>query len=902
MLSALAEHIRPWVDTLAPPVENETIEDRRRARLLVTAALFGAGILFATAANTIWLENDWRLAVLNFGWGCATLGIVFFSRRYGSIGLLAKTLVSLLFFHTLLISALAGGRNVGALFAFSVYPLVAVLVAGWRVGLVFTGLSVGAVLLTPQLPVDWLAREDLDPGPVPGPLIRDALNVVFTVGIIASLYDAVRNETLAEAQRAREEAEAGSAQARASAERQQTLIEISRRLQDVSFEAFEHELQRALEQTAQLAGADRTILRLIRDGEYVGRLAWGVAVDDPSTVENDLSTGIRKYGWTTGLIGRGHIGQARRPSELPEAAAAERAYLERRGVVSWLCVPIQAQRNVIGYQTFETTQDEKTWDEAECASLRLLTELLASAVLRHRTEQALRESEHRFSSAFRHHPDAMVIMDLETDAIVECNEQWLREMAASTREEVIGRTPWEFQFDFPAEHREALRNVIRDGGSVPAVEVPVRGRGGEMRTYLISATRIDVDGRPCTLANVHDLTARKELEQQLLHAQKMEAVGRLAGGIAHDFNNMLTVISGYSSSLTDHLDGELRHDAEEIHRAARRSANLTRQLLAFSRRQVLQTEVIDANDVITGLESMLRPLIGESIELSISLSSECAWVRTDRGQLEQAIVNLVVNARDAMPDGGTVRVKTRRVVHDASTSGGARPVALDPGPYVVLSVSDEGEGIDPDLVEHVMEPFYTTKPEGEGTGLGLPMVHGLARQCGGTLVLDSEPGQGTRAEIHLPMADAAEAGQRAPTVAPARAGAQAVRRILLVEDEPTLRRLAVRTLRSARFEVVEAENGEDALERARDLGAGLDLVVSDVVMPRMSGIELMRRLRELRPDLPVVLMSGYPAADGEGVEIPSDVAFLQKPFEPAVMLAAINSALEGKTQDLTPVS
>ena len=901
MQSTAVQTILPWLDKLAPPLESESREDRRRARLLVAAALFGSAMLFVTSANTLWLRLDPRPAVLNFAWGVTALGVLLFTRRYGSIGLLANALVTLFFVHTLTLSTLAGGRNVGALFAFSVYPLVAVLVAGWRTGLVFTALSMAAVLVTPNAPIEWLARSGIDPTPVPGALIRDALNVTVAVGFMSAIYDAVRSSTLRDARQAQELAEAGVERARLAVSRQRQLIEISRRLQDVTFEDFDAEMQLAMEHTAQLAGADRTVLRLIKYSEYVARFSFGEEPGTATIVNEDLRAGTRTYSWARDLIGQGRIGQVRRLADLPAEAESERAYLEERGVVSWLCVPIWSQGNAIGYQSFETTRDEKTWDEAECASLRLLTELLSSAVLRHRTEQALRESEGKFAGAFRNHPDAMFIMDLETDGILECNDQWLNEMAASTREEVMGRTPWELDFKVPPDQFGLMKQMLLAKGRTPAVEVPVLGRNGDHRTYLISATRIDVNGRPCALANVHDLTSRKQLEQQLLHAQKMEAVGRLAGGVAHDFNNMLTVISGYSSSLTQNLEGELKQDAEEIHHAARRSAELTRQLLAFSRRQILQTEVIDANEVVTGLESMLRPLIGESVELRIDLSEYPSWVRTDRGQLEQAIVNLVVNARDAMPEGGKLGVETRRVVHATNGLGEVAAHDLDPGPYVVLAITDQGKGIDPELAEHVMEPFYTTKPEGEGTGLGLPMAHGVARQCGGTLVLQTEPGRGTRAEIHLPVADAAEAGHRIPGRTRPDHEHEITRRVLLVEDEPTLRRLAARTLRVAGYEVVEADNGESALERAAELGDGIDLVLSDVVMPKVSGIELVRRLREERPHLPVVLMSGYPAASDDGAAIPEDLVFVQKPFEPSVLLTSLQTALEGKTDDLMPV-
>lgn len=894
MSDRLIERFLSLLDRLAPEAASTSREDRRQVRSIVTAALLGCVILGTTGITTLMLELDWQIAYLNFAWVAAICGLLVLSRMTRSPALLANSLVTLAFSHTLLLSALAGGRNVGALFGFAVFPLVAVLLAGWRSGLIFTGLSAAAVVLTPLVPVEFLAPRYVASEPVAAALIRDALNVVFAVGLLAALYDVVRSSTLRDAEEARRHAEGSTARARVAGVRQHNLIELSRRIHSATIDTFSDELMKAMDQAASLAGADRTVLRLLDGNDFTGRFSWGEGEGIRSLEFEGVDEASRSYEWTARVIREGRTVQARRSSDLPAEAAAERAYLASRGVVSWLCVPIRVGRLAIGYQTFETTAEEKVWSDEEIAALRLMTELLGAAVQRNRVERALRESEKKFAAAFRDHPDAMVITDLATDEIIECNEQWLREADRARREEVIGRRLWDFEFRFPPEWRERIRQALLHSGKMPAIEVPVVGSLGEHRTFLISATRIEIDGRPCALSNVHDLTERKQLEHQLLHAQKMEAVGRLAGGIAHDFNNMLTVISGYSESLMADLEGEALQDAEEIHRAARRSADLTRQLLAFSRRQVLQTEVLDASALVAGLESMLRPLIGESVDLRFDLDSGACPVKSDRGQLEQAVVNLVVNARDAMPDGGRLTVQTRAV--EISAGQGESPVALsdlEPGSYVVVTVADDGRGIDPDVVEHVMEPFYTTKPEGEGTGLGLPMVHGLARQCGGGLVLESEPERGTRAHIYLPVC-AGEAEESLGThAARARRGDARTGRILLVEDEETVRRLTSRTLRAAGYGVVEVDNGEAALQQVLDLGDEVDLVLSDVVMPKMSGIELVRRLRVARPGLPIVLMSGYPASS-EGRPIPEDVVLLAKPFEPAALCEVVEHALLDK--------
>jgi signal transduction histidine kinase/ActR/RegA family two-component response regulator len=446
-----------------------------------------------------------------------------------------------------------------------------------------------------------------------------------------------------------------------------------------------------------------------------------------------------------------------------------------------------------------------------------------------------------------------------------------------------------------------MREVLREVGRTPPIETQVIGSHGEVLTYLLSTTRIELRGRPCVLSIAHDLTERRRLEEQLMHSQKMEAVGRLAGGIAHDFNNMLTVISGYSESLSERLEGEDRDDAIEIQEAARRSAQLTKQLLAFSRRQVLRSEVFDLNEVLLKMKALLRPLIGESIELRLDLGEGSEPVRADRGQLEQAIVNLAVNARDAMPRGGKLVLSSSTVNVAPGRAQPAIPTDLEPGTYARLCVTDDGDGMPADVAAHVMEPFFTTKPEGQGTGLGLSIVHGFARQCGGAVSLESEPGRGTCVSLFLPVAegDLERASPRDSSEPLAREVAD-VRTALLVEDEPLLRRLTARTLERAGFEVVTAEDGQEGLDRARELGDRLDLLVSDVVMPRISGIELCRRLREARPRLPVILMSGYPEPASGERRLPDDVEFVQKPFDEQTLSKAAAAALEAD-QDVSDV-
>jgi two-component system cell cycle sensor histidine kinase/response regulator CckA len=382
------------------------------------------------------------------------------------------------------------------------------------------------------------------------------------------------------------------------------------------------------------------------------------------------------------------------------------------------------------------------------------------------------------------------------------------------------------------------------------------------------------------------------LEDQLLQSQKLEAVGQLAGGVAHDFNNILTAITGYSELAARRLadNDPARADVEEIRKAAERAGALTRQLLAFSRRQVLQPEILDLDAVVADMENMLRRLLGEIIELEVAAGGEPSRVLADRGQIEQVIINLAVNARDAMPRGGRLRICTG-LAHIAQTAA-ARMAEVAPGEYVTLTVSDEGAGMTAEVRARIFEPFFTTKPKGKGTGLGLATCFGIVKQSGGHIEVDSELGKGTTFRVYLPRAQGEPAPQ--PVAAAAPHGLQGgSERILLVEDEHTVRELAAMVLRDLGYEVTEAANGQEALELARTRGDGaFDLVISDVVMPRMGGPELIERLRELGCRCRAILTSGYTEAEMDTETISAwDAVFLGKPYSARQLAAKVRETL-----------
>ena len=409
-----------------------------------------------------------------------------------------------------------------------------------------------------------------------------------------------------------------------------------------------------------------------------------------------------------------------------------------------------------------------------------------------------------------------------------------------------------------------------------------------------------VDERTAALARANDElrremadrqtaeSSRSELEEQLRHAQKMEAIGRLSGGIAHDFNNLLTAIRGYSELLLTSLAGSpLRSDVEEIFNAAERAATLTGQLLAFSRRQILSPEILVLNQRVMDMGRMLNRLIGEHIAIDLHLATDLWSVRADAAQLEQVLVNLALNARDAMPDGGRLAIETANREVSAAQ---ARALEISPGLFVELLVRDTGIGIPAEVQGHIFEPFFTTKPKGAGTGLGLSMVYGFVRQSGGTVTVQSAPGRGSTFSLLLPRTDDTTPSGP-PTPRTLSAATQGSGTVLIAEDERALRRLSATVLRQAGYQTIEASDGQQALDLYTVHSHSIVMVVTDVVMPRMGGIELAKRLRALRPEIPLLFVTGYVEQSETLHEQGTPV--LLKPFSPDSLLKAVTAALSG---------
>jgi two-component system, cell cycle sensor histidine kinase and response regulator CckA len=503
---------------------------------------------------------------------------------------------------------------------------------------------------------------------------------------------------------------------------------------------------------------------------------------------------------------------------------------------------------------------------------------------RRRAEAAQNQSEQRFRETLEN--VSLVAASIDARGLVTFANDFLLELTGWTRAEVVGHD-WFERFDDDEHVRRDYFECMTRGEIRPHFESTLRTRTGELRTIRWSSTmQYDQAGAAAGIVTIgEDVTERRELEARLLHAQKLEAVGRLAGGVAHDFNNLLTAIGGYAEFLIAGFDADAprREDALEIARASGRAAALTSQLLAFSRRQVLRPEVLDAGEVVAGLENLLSRLLGAQVELTTSAEPGCL-VEADRGQLEQVITNLAVNARDAMPDGGRLSIDARRIERDGS--------------YVELAVSDTGHGMDTDTLSHVFEPFFTTKSKDEGTGLGLATVYGIVAQSGGDVLVSSAPDAGSIFRVLLPLSEGAVTAPAEPVEEPAAPGAET---ILLVEDEEMIRRLVRDVLTRSGYTVYDAPAGAPALELLRSHDGEIDLLLTDVVMPGMSGPALARIATDERPSLRVLFTSGY-TNEPEQIVGALDSAFLGKPFSPQALVAKVREVLESKVEPARPVA
>ena len=579
------------------------------------------------------------------------------------------------------------------------------------------------------------------------------------------------------------------------------------------------------------------------------------------------------------------------PEMLPQVPGmVERLLLNKKAVWESVHVARDKRRIPVEISAHLLVMDGKP---TTLATARDLTE-------RQRAADAARRSEQSYRQIFNAANDAIVMHDARTGAIVDVNDTWLS-MFGFSRDEALQLKPEHASENAPPyvadEAMRRVRLAIEEGPQV--FEWRSRRKSGELFWTEVALRSTNVGGQGRVLAVVRDISERKRaedektrLEQQLRQAQKMEAIGQLAGGIAHDFNNLITIISGYTEMAMAGLptDHPLRQSLSQVIVAGERARDLTRQILAFGRKRTLKAEVINLNAELPATEKMIRRLIGEDIEVCIRLSPGLGNVRADASQLQQVLLNLAVNARDAMPQGGRLTIETAEVtLPDADPAASAE---LAPGRYVAFAVGDTGCGMDSETLAHLFEPFFTTKPPGKGTGLGLATAFGIIRQHGGHIAVSSDVGKGSTFRIYLPRVESELTAAQPQAPADPVHGAAATETVLLVEDDPTLRELVFRVLSDEGYHVLNADGAGDARRLASEHADAVDLMLTDVIMPEMDGPELYDRLSPICPRMKVLYMSGYAEgvfnrhADGRTGSV-----FLAKPFRIQTLLDKVREAI-----------
>jgi two-component system cell cycle sensor histidine kinase/response regulator CckA len=576
-------------------------------------------------------------------------------------------------------------------------------------------------------------------------------------------------------------------------------------------------------------------------------------------------------------------------AEFDRLAAEGKVELVGSPSPSWLGVPLKTPTATIGVLVVQHYGAENAYDIRDLEFLSSVGGHIALAIERRRSEDALRKNEEMFRLLFSYNPLPTWVMDRESLRFLEVNEAAVRQYGYSQNEfkrmTVLDFRPEEER----AKYLDQLKLIPHEG--LYHGNWKHRKKDGKIIQVETTSHELEYAGRRVRLVVAQDISERHLLEQQLRQSQKMEAVGRLAGGVAHDFNNLLMVIKGHTELLLNVLPSEEKYSRkiEQIDRAADRASTLTRQLLAFSRLQVLQPQVINLNSVVDEMGKLLPRLIGEDIELVIRGSEDLGAIRADASQMEQVIMNLAVNARDAMPDGGRLLIETLNAELDSNYNA-VHPIVRQ-GRYILLAVSDTGTGMSAETQARVFEPFFTTKPQGKGTGLGLSTVYGVVKQSGGFIWVYSEVGRGTSFKIYLPRVD-----QPVERIGAVRAVSEAPRgteTILLAEDEQDVRAVAREFLESGGYTVLEARDGADALKRVENYDGAIHLLVTDMVMPRMTGQELTAKLLKSRPEIRVLYMSGYSErAAADSTRGDSSLRLLAKPFSRWALLRAVHEILK----------
>lgn len=632
-------------------------------------------------------------------------------------------------------------------------------------------------------------------------------------------------------------------------------------------------------------------------------------VEDEGVVALDIRRHLESFGYSvTGTHASGESAIAAFPEEDPNLVLMDiRLQGEMDGIEAAQIIRDRHRVPVIILTAFA---DEKTIERAKFIEPfgyiikpfeeRELRTNIEMAIFRHNLEKKLQESEERYRKFFQDDLSADFVAD-DSGTLIACNRSFVEYFRFKNSDEAEGTNiknrfvdqerAEQFWRDLNQKKRLELQELelIRNDNTPITMLANIvadsteNGSLQEIKGYLI------------------DISKRKELEQQLRQAQKLEAIGRLAGGVAHDFNNILTVILGYTTILHEKLkddDESFKNEVKGIEDAANRASSLTRQLLAFSRRQILRPKQVNVNELVKNLERMISRLITEDISIHHYLFAEPDTVWVDPGQLEQVIMNLTVNARDALPDGGTINIKTENCILKEAVPSPMGNIPSDE--YVCLSVQDSGVGIAPHHIKMIFEPFFTTKEEEKGTGLGLSTVYGIVKQSNGFIQVNSEPNRGTRFRIYFPLTSVSPPDSEDKHTAQSNLSGD--ERVMVVEDEENLRLLARRILELYGYKVILAGTPEEALEMAEDKKTQIDVLITDMVMPNIGGRELANRFRSLRPDVKIIYMSGYPQRDNimsNSIQIDEEFhPFIAKPFSPEQFVRIVRQVLDSHEEPL----
>jgi two-component system, cell cycle sensor histidine kinase and response regulator CckA len=647
----------------------------------------------------------------------------------------------------------------------------------------------------------------------------------------------------------------------------------------------------------------RTRAERRRDAQYAVTRVLAGATSLSEAARSVLHTVCERLDWDTGVLWRAEGDELHRVASCPASTdRGERELAEqvrRTGEPAWqpvdgrsaIAVPV----GTWGVLTFSGPKFRLP-DPDRLSVFASFGAQLWQYIERAQAEQALDRSRRMLSAVVDGTSDAVFVKDVDGRYLLinDAGAEALGQKVA----DVIGRDDAAVMAPEAAAEIMARDRTVMESRETVVAEERVETDHGTRLFLSTKSAYLDDEGHVLGLIGIsHDVTERRRLEAELQQAQKMEAVGRLAGGVAHDFNNILSVIRGFSDLARKHLDsGQTRMDdwLRHVSRATEQGTALTRQLLAISRRQPLETEVIDLNALVAELDALLRRVIGEDLRLVTVFGASKSSVEANRGQLEQVVMNLAVNARDAMPSGGKLTIETAHNVLDEDAAG---KLGVEPGSYVMLRVSDTGTGMDTETRTRIFEPFFTTKAPGRGTGLGLSTVYGIIKQAGGHIGVQSSPGTGTTFTIHLPVATTT-AGEAAGETTEAPAD-RLSGTLLVAEDDDVLRGLIRAMLEQGGYDVLTARSGEEALEIAAAYSGGIDALVSDVIMPGMRGFELAARLRAQRPGIRVVFVTGYTGDAGEHDLLPGDT-LLTKPFGMDALLGALGAVLPESARRAAP--